>query len=342
LKFSEIGEFGFIDSIKGRCDIPAKGVIKGIGDDCAVLRAVPGRALLFTTDMLVQDIHFMIDRIPFYHLGRKAIAVNLSDIAAMGGRPLIALISLAIPAETEVEEIHELYRGIRDICEHYNLTIGGGDTVASPDKLVINVSVIGDAKKSEVLYRSGSGPGDRIYLTGPVGDSAAGLKILTAEIAPPEGMGDYFIKTHNDPVPLVEIGEIIAASGIASAMIDLSDGLLSDLGHLCEESKAGALLLAEKIPISPELTLLAGSAGFDPLELALSGGEDYQLLFTAPMEHEQGIDKLFKEHDLHPPYHIGEIGQGPGIRMKRADGSLAELQARGFNHFNRNQRRDYG
>jgi len=233
LKFSKIGEFGFIGSIKGQCNIPAKGVIKGIGDDCAVLSAAQGRVLLFTTDMLVQDIHFMLDRIPFYQLGRKAIAVNLSDIAAMGGRPLVALVSLAIPSEAEVEEIHELYRGMRDVCKHFNLTIVGGDTVASPDKLVINVSVIGDAKKSEVLYRSGSGPGDRIYLTGPVGDSAAGLKILTAEIAPPEGMGDYFIKTHNDPVPLVEIGEIIAASGIASAMIDLSDGLLSDLGHIC-------------------------------------------------------------------------------------------------------------
>jgi thiamine-monophosphate kinase len=121
-------------------------------------------------------------------------------------------------------------------------------------------------------------------------------------------------------------------------MIDLSDGLLSDLGHICEESKVGALLLAEKVPISPELTMLADSTGFDPLELALSGGEDYQLLFTVPVEHEQGIDKLFREHDLHPPYHIGEIEQGPGIRMKKADGSPAELQAQGFNHFNRNQR----
>jgi len=333
LKFSEIGEFGFIDSIKGQFDIAAQGVIKGIGDDCAVLSASPGRALLFTTDMLVQDIHFMIDRIPFYQLGRKAIAVNLSDIAAMGGRPLIALISLAIPVETEVEAIHEFYRGMRDICEHHNLTIGGGDTVASPDKLVINVSVLGDAKKSEVLYRSGAGPGDMIYLTGPVGDSAAGLKILTNEITPSEGMRGYFIKAHNDPAPLVETGEIIAASGLAGAMIDLSDGLLSDLGHICEESRVGALLLADKIPISQELTMLANSAGFDPLELALSGGEDYQLLFTVPAEHEQGIDKLFKDRDLHPPYHIGEIGQGPGIRMKRADGSPAELQARGFNHF---------
>jgi thiamine-monophosphate kinase len=332
LKFREIGEFGFIDSIKGQCDIPVKDVIKGIGDDCAVLSSTPGRVLLFTADMLVQDIHFMISKIPFYQLGRKAVAVNLSDIAAMGGRPLVSLISLAIPAETEVDAIQELYRGMGDICEHHGLAIGGGDTVASPDKLVINVSVIGDAKENKVLYRSGASPGDKIYVTGYVGDSMAGLKILTNEITPPEGMDHYFIKAHNDPTPLVETGRSIATSGLASAMIDLSDGLLSDLGHICEESRVGALLFAEKIPLSSELKMLADSAGFNLLDLALSGGEDYQLLFTVPEENDQGIAKLFKERDL-TLYHIGEIGQEPGIRMVKADGFVAELQPKGFDHF---------
>ncbi|MBW2312322.1 MAG: thiamine-phosphate kinase [Deltaproteobacteria bacterium] len=341
MKFSEIGEFGFIDSIKGQCDIPAKGLIKGIGDDCAVLRSQSGRVLLFTADMLVQDIHFVIGKIPFYQLGRKAAAVNLSDIAAMGGRPLVLLTSLAVPVETEVEEIQELYRGMRDICEHHGLTIGGGDTVASPDKLVTNISVIGDARENEVLYRSGTSPGDRVYLTGYVGDSIAGLKILTDEITPPEEMGTYFIKAHNEPVALVETGRSIAASGLASAMIDLSDGLLSDLGHICEESRVGALLFAEKIPLSSELKRLANGVGFNPLDLALSGGEDYQLLFTVPAEHEQGIEELFKEHDLAALYHIGEIVERPGIRMVKADGSIEELQYKGFNHFNRNQRQDY-
>ncbi len=333
MKFSEIGEFGFIDSIKGQCDISGQMVIKGIGDDCAVLSSTPGRVLLFTADMLVEDIHFMIDKIPFYQLGRKAIAVNLSDIAAMGGRPLVALISLAIPVETGVEAIQELYRGMRDICEHHDLNIVGGDTVASPDKLVINVSVIGDARENEVLYRSGTSPGDTIYLTGNVGDSMAGLKILTNEIAPPEGIGGYFIKAHNEPIPLIETGRIIAASGLASAMIDLSDGLLSDLGHICEESGVGALLFSEKIPLSPELTLLAGGVGFNLLELALSGGEDYQLLFTVPVENDQGIEKLFKEHDLTPPYPIGEIGKERGMRLVGGDGSVEELRPKGFNHF---------
>jgi thiamine-monophosphate kinase len=335
LKFREIGEFGFIDSIKGRCDIPVQGVIKGIGDDCAVLRSTPGRVLLFTSDMLVEDIHFVIGKIPFYQLGRKAIAVNLSDIASMGGRPIAALISLAVPAETDLESIQEVYQGMRDISTYHGLAIGGGDTVASPDKLFISVSVLGDAVEQQVLYRSGAIPGDRIYLTGPVGDSIAGLKILTKEISPPEGTRDYFINAHNNPTPLVKTGMSIAGSGLATAMIDLSDGLLSDLGHICEESGVGALLSAEKIPFSPELTLLAAGAGLDPLDLALSGGEDYQLLFTAPAGHDQGIENLFIERGLTRPVQIGAIDQGPGIRMVKADGSVEELQPQGFNHFTR-------
>jgi thiamine-monophosphate kinase len=333
LKFSEIGEFGFIDRIREVCDISVREVIKGIGDDCAVFRAPSGRVMLFTTDMLLEDIHFMRDTITSYQLGRKVIAVNLSDIAAMGGRPLVALISLGIPIQTEVEEIQELYRGMRDICTGYGLDIAGGDTVASPDKLVINASVIGEARENEVLYRSGARPGDKLFLTGSVGDSSAGLKILQHEIRSPESIGTHFIKALNEPKPLVEIGRFIATSGLATAMIDLSDGLLSDLGHICTESGVGAMISAPTIPLSPELKLLAGGAGFNPLELALSGGEDYQLLFTVPEKKAQGVEKLFKERGISPPSLIGEIVQERGIRMRKHDGSSEELRPKGFNHF---------
>ena len=335
MKFSEIGEFGFIDSIKTLCDTSRKGIIKGIGDDCAVFAPSRGRVLLFTTDMLVEDIHFLRDTVTFYQLGRKVIAVNLSDIAAMGGRPLVSLISLAIPVEMNVEVIQELYRGMEGICKHYQVSIVGGDTVASPNRLVLNVSVIGDAKENEVLYRSGAGPGDKIYLTGNLGDSSAGLKILKNEISPPESIGSFFIKAHNEPIPLIETGMMVAASGLASAMIDLSDGLLSDLRHICRESGVGALLQAEKIPLSSELRLLASHANFNPLYLALSGGEDYQLLFTVPEAKAQGIEKLFKEHRLSPPFLIGEICQERGIRMVNDDGSVLELRPQGFNHFSK-------
>jgi thiamine-monophosphate kinase len=333
LKFSEIGEFGFIDSIKTLCDTSRKGVIKGIGDDCALFRPYSGRVLLLTTDMLVEDTHFLRDTVPFYQLGWKVVAVNLSDIAAMGGRPLMSLISLAIPVQMNVEAIQELYRGMKDICTRYEVDIVGGDTVASPNRLALNVSVIGDAKEDEVLYRSGAGTGDKIYLTGNLGDSSAGLKILKNEISPPVSIGSYFIKAHSEPIPLIETGSIIAASGLASAMIDLSDGLLSDLGHICRESGVGALLYAEKIPLSSELRLLASHANFNPLDLALSGGEDYQLLFTVPETKAQEIKNVFKEYRLSPPSLIGEIRQERGIRMVNDDGSVLELDAKGFNHF---------
>ena len=333
MKFSEIGEFGFIESIKKECIASLKGVIKGIGDDCAVFGPYSGRVLLFTTDMLVEDIHFLMDKITPYQLGWKAIAVNLSDIAAMGGRPLFILLSLGIPVEMNVELIQDIYKGMKDICEHYRVNILGGDTVASPDKLIINISLIGDAKEKEVIYRSGARPGDKIYLTGNVGDSAAGLKILKTEISPPNSIGSHFIKVHNEPKPLIETGRIIATSGLASAMIDLSDGLLSDLGHICKESGVGAMLFRSKIPLSSELKLLASLANFNPLDIALSGGEDYLLLVTVPEEKIQDLELLFKDKKPSPLYLIGEIREKEGIGMVNDDGSIEEIVLRGFNHF---------
>lgn len=333
MKFNEIGEFGFIESIKKECITTLKDVIKGIGDDCAVFGPSSGRVLLFTTDMLVEDIHFLKSKMTPYQLGWKSIAVNLSDIAAMGGRPLILLISLAIPAEMDVEIIQDLYKGMKDICEHHKVNIVGGDTVASPDKLVINVSLIGDAKENEVLYRSGARPGDSIYLTGNVGDSFAGLKILKKEISSPKSIKNHFIKIHNEPKPLIETGMAIAASGFANAMIDVSDGLLPDLGHICKESGVGAMLFRSKIPLSSELKLLASRVKFNPLDLALSGGEDYILLLTVPEANIKCFEMVCKDKGLLPLYLIGEIKEEKGIRMVNDDGSIEEISMRGFNHF---------
>jgi thiamine-monophosphate kinase len=304
LKFDEIGEFGFIESIKKECITTLKDVIKGIGDDCAVFGPSSGRVLLFTTDMLVEDIHFLKAKITPYQLGWKSIAVNLSDIAAMGGRPLILLISFAIPAEMDVEIIQDLYKGMKDICEHHKVNIVGGDTVASPDKLVINVSLIGDAKENEVLYRSGARP-----------------------------IASYFIKIHNEPKPLIETGMAIAASGFANAMIDVSDGLFSDLGHICKESGVGALLFRSKIPLSSELKLLASRVKFNPLDLALSGGEDYILLLTVPEANIKDFEIVCKDKGSSPLYLIGKIREEKGIKMVNDDGSIEEISMRGFNHF---------
>ena len=333
MKINEIGEFGLIESIKKDCITSLKGAVKGIGDDCAVFRTSSGRVLLLTTDMLVEDIHFLRNSITPYQLGRKAIAVNLSDIAAMGGRPLVILISLAVPAQTEVDEIKELYRGMSDICGLYGVNIVGGDTVASPDNLIINVSLVGDANEQEVLYRSGARPGDRIYLTGTIGDSSAGLSILKHKISPQDYLREYFIKAHNEPEPLIKTGKVIAGSRLASAMIDLSDGLLSDLGHICEESEVGALLDRKTIPLSQELKSLAAHAGFDPLDFALSGGEDYVLLVTVPAAKTPDFEQAYKDRTSSPLFLIGDIREGKGIRIMNENGSLQDLVPKGFDHF---------
>jgi thiamine-monophosphate kinase len=240
---------------------------------------------------------------------------------------------MAIPSEMDVELIQDLYKGMKDICEHYNVNIVGGDTVASPDKLVINVSLIGDAKENEVLYRSGARSGDSIYLTGNVGDSFAGLKILKKEISSPKSIASHFIKIHNEPKPLIETGMAIAASRLANAMIDVSDGLLSDLGHICKESGVGAMLFRSKVPLSSELKLLASRVKCNPLALALSGGEDYHLLITVPKGNIKDFEIVCKDKGLLPLYLIGKIIEGKGIKMVNDDGSLEEIDIKGFNHF---------
>ncbi len=333
MKFNEIGEFGFIESVRKQCRTSPKNVIKGIGDDCAVFRANPNRVFLFTTDMLVEDVHFLMDKITPYQLGWKAVAVNLSDIAAMGGIPLHALISIGIPVKTEVELIKDLYRGMNDICSHYNVNVLGGDTVASKDKLIINVSLLGDGEEHSVLYRHGASQGDKICLTGNVGDSSTGLKILKNEILVTGDRRKHFIKAHNEPWPLIETGRIIANSQLATTMIDLSDGLLSDLGHICEESKVGASIFKEQIPISKELRLLSSRGNFNPLESALSGGEDYILLFTVPEKNIHAIKQLSREKVIWPLFMIGEITKEEGIRLIDRNGKSTFIRPKGFDHF---------
>jgi len=333
LKITEIGEFGLIESIRKDCVTPREGVVMGIGDDCAVYQSSPGRVLLLTTDMLVEDVHFLWNSITPFQLGRKAIAVNLSDIAAMGGNPLVTLISLGIPADRAVEEIHELYRGMRDMCGRHAVSIVGGDTVAARKNLIINVSLIGEADEHEVLYRSGARPGDKIYLTGVVGDSGAGLAVLKGEITPPASLGSHFIKAHNEPDPHITAGRAIGASRLASAMIDLSDGLLADLGHITEESGVGALLFENKIPLSRELKGLAGYADYSPLDFALSGGEDYVLLVTVPAKNIPEFERTCKKHGTPLLFQVGEIQEGKGIRIMHEDGSVEEVADRGFDHF---------
>jgi len=333
LKIGDIGEFGFIRSIQEGCHYSSKGIIEGIGDDCAVIGPYDGHVFLMTTDMLVEDIHFLLGKISPEDLGHKAMAVNLSDIAAMGGTPLHAVISIGIPKSMEITVIHAIYNGLKGICGQYGVNILGGDTSSSPENLIINVAVLGQAPEKEVLYRKGAKPGDRVYVTGTLGDSAGGLKLLRDEMKAPERTASILIREHNRPVPFLEAGRVIARSQLAGAMIDVSDGLIADLGHICEKSGVGARLARAAIPISDEVRLLAETNGLDPYELALYGGEDYRLLVTVPEGNAEAFEGLFHRGDPCHIHELGEITRKDGIQMIMENGSKKSLRVKGYDHF---------
>jgi len=333
LKMEDLGEFGFIRSIQDACLVSSSKLIKGIGDDCAVIGPYEDKVFLITTDLLLEDVHFILNKIPPDHLGEKAVSVNLSDIAAMGGTPRHLFVSLAIPKQMSAETMHAVYNGIKTACRRHDVNILGGDTSASPDRLMINVTVVGESHEKEVLYRSGAQPGDSIYITGTIGDSAAGLKLIKEDASAPEPLASALIEAHNRPSPFLKAGLTIARSRLASAMIDLSDGLVSDLWHICEASNVGARLIQSALPLSDELKKMAEINGLDPYILALSGGEDYRLLITVPKENIDRFQKMIEESDKCPIFHVGEITGDNGIGIILPNGMKDRLDITGFDHF---------
>ena len=266
------GEFGLIDRVTKR--FSDHRVIKGIGDDCAVIRWGEEKVMLVTTDLLVQDRHFKTQWASYEQIGSKSMEVNVSDIAAMGGVPLWAFVSLAIPKGTQAEQIDDLYRGMERSCKANGVVILGGDTTGG-GLLTINIALIGECETALVRYRHGAKAGQLFCVTGDIGRSEAGLRLLIA------GMGSEFpalLSSHLEPLSRIAWGRAIGP--LAGAMIDISDGLASEVGHICDESGVGAEIDLSAIPIAEDTRLAAKRLGADPVAWALSGGEDYQLLFT--------------------------------------------------------------
>jgi thiamine-monophosphate kinase len=330
MKLSQIGEFGFIDRIKAGCLIREKNVIKAIGDDCCVFRTSGDLVTLLTTDMLVENIHFIRNAMPPFSLGRKALAVNISDIAAMGGTPREAVISIAIPNSVDVEYLDALYDGMKSMAREFDVNLLGGDTTSSPEHLVINIALVGEEAEDEILYRSGAKPGDVIFLTGDVGSSAAGLDILLnkREI----DCWTELMEAHYNPIPNMKAGRIIAGLRIANSMIDVSDGVASDLGHICFESNVGAVIKEEKIPVTDQFKKYCQEFKLDFEYLTLHVGEDYILLGTVPRKYSDKLENALKAENC-GYFPIGRIIEGAGIQLKRGDGSLKEVNARGYDHF---------
>ncbi len=332
MKLSSLGEFGLIDQIRKMTFRRSPSVVIGMGDDAAALKISSAKNLLATTDMLLEGIHFDLSYTDFYSLGWKSAAVNLSDIAAMGGIPRFCLTSLGIHPSVSVEDIKDFYRGFIAVLRSQDVVLVGGDTCSARNDFVVNVMVLGEAGRTELRTRAEARPGDRIFVTGDLGDSAAGLEMLKAGAQHRGSAVKRLIHKHLRPEPRVEWGRKIVLSGCAHAMIDVSDGLSSDLFHICEQSRVGALIAAEKVPLSYQLCKSAVYLRNPPIHYALSGGEDYELLFTVPP------GKIGKLQTLGLPLtEIGEITRTRKILIVDSQGKKKPFEPSGFDHFVRSQ-----
>ena len=328
MKVSELGEFGLIDLLAEMvARTQDKQLILGIGDDAAAWHSEASTQLA-TVDSLIQDVHFSLDITPWKELGWKALAVNLSDIAAMGGVPRYALISLALPNHTEVDDVIALYQGMVELAQQSGVAIAGGDTTSAP-LVAITITVFGTARNGDkqILTRSAAKVGDKVAVTGYLGAAAAGWEMLSKQLRFDPKASDCFKKALLHPQPRIAEGQLLAEQGVKAA-IDISDGLISDLNQICKLSKVGARIEVDRVPVEPEVKANFGDRA---LELALSGGEDYELLFTASAE---TIDKV-KTKAPCPITVIGDIVADKTGKVTLVDskGKPVSISKKGWEHF---------
>ncbi len=325
MKVSELGEFGLIDllakmaySARNNQEASWQQLIIGIGDDAAAWRSEASTELA-TIDSFIQDIHFSLGTTSWEDLGWKAIAVNLSDIAAMGGMPRYALVSLALPGHTEVEDVTALYKGMIELAQRFEVAIVGGDTSNAP-LVAINITILGSTRGQDkhILTRSAAKPGDKVAVTGELGAAAAGVRMLNRKLQFSPEATACFKKASLHPHPRIAEGQLLVEQEVKTA-IDISDGLIQDLSHICKASQVGARIEIDRVPIQPEVKANFGDRA---LELALSGGEDYELLFTGGTE---VIDKVKKVAPC-PVTIIGEI-----IADKTSEIILVDKKGKPFN-----------
>lgn len=329
----DLGERGLIERVRRRLDPPDATVLAGIGDDAAAVVWPPGQILLLTTDTLVEDVHFRRATATLREIGAKALAVNVSDIAAMGGEPRFALLALTLPASCTVAEVDDLYAGFLDVADLHGVQLIGGDTCAAPDRMVLTVTLVGQVQGGPVR-RSGARPGDAILVTGTLGAAAAGL--ATLERGPLPVSADVAAdvqRAHRLPVPRVAEGRLVQASGGATAMIDVSDGLATDLGHIAAESRVGARVRLASLPVAETTRAVARALGEPPARFAASGGEDYELLFTAAPDRAGAIATRVTAETGTPVSMIGEIRPAAeGLAFVDESGQAVDVRA-GFEHF---------
>jgi thiamine-monophosphate kinase len=333
VSLATIGEFGLISRLTSGL-VTRDGVITGIGDDAAVTALSPGMQLLTSTDMLLEDVHFRRSWHDPYRLGRKSLAVSVSDIAAMGARPRWALLSLAIPAAMPLVDVDAFMAGFMALAAEYRVDLIGGDTCRSQGGLVVSVTIMGEQHPDFIVRRSGAQPDDDIWVTGTVGDAALGLKLVEQGQVADMNDGDaQLIGRLLDPTPRVAAGVALAEAGLATAMIDVSDGLLADFGHIAEQSAVGGMLHLNALPLSVPFRTRSAAFTASPDELALSGGEDYELCFTAAAADREKIQACMKKCGV-AVTRVGIVSSSPEVLFRNPDGSFGRAAGEGFNHFN--------
>lgn len=336
-ELNELGEFGLIDFLTKNLRIRHAQTIKGVGDDAAVIAPVEGQQMLISTDMLIEGTHFDLSYTPLRHLGYKAVVVNLSDIAAMNATPKQITVSLGLSNRFSLEAVDQLYQGIFLACENYNIDLIGGDTTSTPSGLVISISAIGEANPADIVFRNGAKENDLIVVSGDLGAAYLGLQLLAREkevflstgkqVQPDLEGHDYILERQLKPEARIDVVTLLAALGVKpGSMIDISDGLSSELIHLCRQSNTGCLIYEDKLPIDPTAVQFAHEIGLDPSTCALNGGEDYELLFTIDLK---DYDKIKGNPHLSIIGHMTDLNSGCHLVTK--SGAQEPLTAQGWN-----------
>jgi len=334
---AELGEFGLIKHLTDNFKIRHESSIKGIGDDAAVLHA-GDKEMLISTDLLLEGIHFDLAYVPLMHLGYKAVQVNLSDIYAMNGVATQITVSIGLSSKFPLEAVEEIYKGIELACNKFNIDLIGGDTSSSKQGLVISVTSIGFAKKEDIVYRNGAKEGDLLCVSGDLGGAYVGLQILEREkqiflenpnVQPDLEGKDYIIERQLKPEGRRDIVDLLAQMQIVpTSMIDVSDGLASEIMHICQQSETGCTIYEDKLPLDPMTYETARELGLDPTVCALNGGEDYELLFTIKQD---DYTKLKHDVDITVIGHMTD--KASGAKMISKSNVVHELKAQGWSAF---------
>ncbi len=337
-----IGEFGLIRELQKHCHALRPHVIHGIGDDAAILHAPTNESLIASTDLAIEGVHFDLAFESLQDVGYRTAVANISDIAAMGGTPKFLLVALAVPPSYSVNGLRTLYRGFKEPCRQYGVSLVGGDTSSSKSGLFLCLTILGHIRPNRALPRHGAKVGDRVYVTGTLGDSKAGLQILQRRQTRKAHMKHqpyetFLKKRHVRPTPRLAIAQHLSQNRLAHAAIDVSDGLSGDLHQLCQASRVGVELWAHHLPISRQCQAYAQTHRLDPIDFALAGGEDYELLFTTAPRNHGKVANLAKRLKTQVTW-IGEIKPKPfGLKLKSESGVCRNISIQSYDHFSTNR-----